>query len=222
MTVETRYLFAMTCILPAMVGFFLFRKMQLRYHLLVYMWLLDTITETIVFIGIKNTTFEPIANCWTNAYMIITLSLFLTFVKFNGYIKKQLYWIFIAAAVILAVYEFYKAGLSFQAFYSLLIFYVYGVTLFISINILSKQVTVVNTRISRNFWFWAGCLFVVQNAYGFFVFGIYHFGLFESKTIDNKLIGILTTCVNAFCYCLFAIVMFLVPKRNNHFIHKIS
>jgi hypothetical protein len=220
MTDETRYLFAMTCVLPALVGFYLYRKMQPRYHLLIYMMLLDAVTETIVFIGIKNTSFTPIADCWTNAYMIITLSFFLTFVKRNGYIKKQLLWVFVAVAVILAVYEFYKEGSPFQTFYSLLLFYMYGVTLFIAINILSKQVTVVNTRLSRNFWFWAGCLFIVQNAYGVFVFGIYHFALLEP--IDNKMIGMLTTSVNAVCYCLFAVVMFLVPKRNNHFIHKIS
>jgi hypothetical protein len=220
MTDETRYLFAMSCVLPALVGFYLYRKMQPRYHLLVYMWLLDAITETIVFIGKNNITFTPIADFWTNAYMIITLSFFLNFVKRNGYIKKQLYWILIAAAVILAVYEFYKEGSPFQTFYSLLLFYVYGVTLFISINILSKQVTVVNTRLSHNFWFWAGCLFVVQNAYGVFVIGIYHFALFE--TIDGEMIGILTTCVNVVCYCLFAIVMFLVPKRKNPIIHQIS
>jgi hypothetical protein len=220
MTDETRYLFAMTCVLPALVGLCLYRKMQPQYHLLVFMMLLDAVTETIVFTGIKKPLFETIANFWTNAYMIITLSFFLTFVKRNGYIKKQLLGIFIAAAVILALYEFYKEGSPFKAFYSLLLFYVYGVTLFVSINILSKQVTVVNTGLSRNFWFWASCLFVVQNAYGCFVFGIYHFEL--PPDADGKLIGILTTCVNAFCYCLFAIVMLLVPKRNNHFIHQIS
>jgi hypothetical protein len=218
MTAETRYILAMSCVLPALVGGCLYRKMQPQYHLLIYMMLMDAVTETIDFIGIKIPLFAQAANLWINAYMMISLALFLRFTQRNEYITKKLSGILLMVAVALFIYNFYKEGSPLQHFYSLSLFYMFGVKLFIATNILSKQATVVNIKLTRNFWFWAGCLFIVQNAYGFFVFGIYYFGL--SKMPGNEMIGLLTTAVNVFYYCLFAIVLLLVPKKNPHFIHQ--
>lgn len=213
MSQELRYLLAMSCILPGIVGLFLYRKMKPQYHLLVYMMLMDAFTETIVFIGIKKTAFTAIADCWCNVYMLLSLGLFLSFVKRSGYIKKQLLQVLIAVAVIIAVATFYKMGSSIKNFYYPLLCFVFAVQLFIATDILSKQVTVVNLKLTQNFWFWASCLFILQNAYGLLVFTIYFIGL--SETPGGEVIGKLTLFVNIIYYCLFAIVLMLVPKRNH-------
>ncbi len=219
MTDEIRYLFAMACVLPALVGFCLYKKMQPQYHLLIYMMLMDAVTETIVFIGKKSTSFEPVATIWSNGYVIINLGLFLAFVKRNGYIKKQLQQILIAVAVIVAIFTYYKIGSFLKDLYFLICF-MYAAKLFIVIDILSKQVTVVNTKLMHNFWFWASALFVVQSAYGLLTFGIYLFSLEGTSYGEN--IATLHRSVNVIYYCLFSVVLLLVPKRNRGFLHQIS
>jgi hypothetical protein len=220
MSPETRYLLAMTCVLPALVGFYQYRKMQPQYHLIIYMLLMDAATETIDFIGKKNDSFKPISDCWANVYMLLSLGLFLSFVKNNGYIKKRLLQVLIAVAVMVAAFTFYKMGSPLKNFYFPLLCFVYAVQLFVATDILSKQVTVVNMKLTRNFWFWASCLFILQNAYGLLVFSIYYFNLAE--TPSGKIIGMLTLYVNIFYYCAMALVLLLVPQKKTIFINQIS
>jgi hypothetical protein len=217
MTDETRYLFAMSCILPTLVGSCLYRKMKHQYQWLVYIVLMDAITETVVFVGKKNITFEPIANFWSNAYAIVSLTLFLCFIWHSGYIKKRVLLTLVATSVIVAVCTFFQIGSVFKDAYFLICF-VYAVQLYFSIDMLSKQVTVVDTKLMYNFLFWLSCLFVVQNAYGLLTFGVYLFGL--SGTEYGKNIGILQLSVNVIYYCLLAIALLIVPKRNNRFIQQ--
>jgi hypothetical protein len=213
MNTETRYLLAMTCIIPAIVGGYLYQKMKPSYHWLIYIMVLDAIMETIDFIGIKYPAFSPIANCCSNLYMFAQLALFLMFIQRNGYLQQRLRQILLAVAVVVAGYNFYGEGPPHKAFYYSLLCFGYAVQLFVATDILSKQVTVVNTKLRHNFWFWASCLFVLQNAYGLLVFTIYYFGLL--KTPGGKVIGELNLFINVMYYCLFAIALVLVPKRNN-------
>lgn len=214
MTTETRYLLAMACVLPAIVGCLLYRKMQPSYRWLIYMMTLAAAMETIDFIGIKNPAFRPVANGCGNVYMIVHLAVFLTLVHRNGYIQQRLRQVLLAVAVLIAAYNFCFEGPPHTTFYYSLLCFGYAVQLIVATDILSKQVTVVNTTIKYNFWFWASCLFVLQNAFGLLVFNIYYFGLL--KTPGGEVIGKLTLFVNLIYYCLFAIVLVLVPKRNHH------
>lgn len=217
MSQELRYILAMSCIIPGIVGLCLYRRMQVQYHLLVYMMLGDALTETIVFIGEKYTPFGQFSDLWSNAYIIISLMLFLGFVNSNGYIKKQLLRLLLAVAVLLAICIFFKVAPFFKNYYLLLCF-MYATMLFISIDILSKQVMVINTRLIHNFWFWVSCLFIMQTAYGLLTFGIYLFSLAE--TPYGKNIGFLHLYVNVTYYCLFSIVLLYVPKRKSSWVNK--
>jgi hypothetical protein len=219
MTAEVRYLLSMVCILPTLVGLWRYKKIDPPCRLLVYMLLLDAINETIVFIGVKYAAFESIATLCSNIYMLVTLVLFLSFVTINGYINKKLQQYLMAIALMVAAYNWYHVGTPYKDFYFLLCF-LSSVMLFISINILSKQVMAVNTSLNRNFWFWVSSLFVVQSAYALLIFGLYVFSMFE--TANGKAIGVIFSYVNAGCYLLFIIAILRMPKRKTSYTYQTS
>jgi hypothetical protein len=217
MSTDLRYLLSMSCVIPGLAGLYLYRKMQPRYHLLVYMMLADAAIETIVFTGKKNAWFKDIATVCSNAYMLIGFCLFLSFIKKNNYIKKKLWLCFLTAACLVAACNWYMAGSVYKDFFLTLCFAT-CISLFVSIEILSKQMTVINTRLKDNFWFWASCLFVVQKAYGLLTFGIFQFSL--SDTPYGEKIGFFHTFVNVMYYCAFSIIMFIIPKRKSAIVNQ--
>lgn len=216
MSQELRYILAMSCIIPGIVGLCLYRKMQPQYHLLVYMMFSDATIETIVFIGKKFKSFEFFATLCSNAYILISFALYLSFVKNNGYIKNKLRRYFIVVACLFIAYNWYQIGVVNDFLLSLC--FISAVCFFIAIHILSLQITAIHTRIKRNFWFWASCLFTIQYAYSFLTFGFYILNL--SELLGGSNIGLFQLVVNVIYYCAFAVIMFLIPLKKLTVVHQ--
>ncbi|MFN8244327.1 MAG: hypothetical protein U0X40_09780 [Ferruginibacter sp.] len=211
MNAGINFILAMSCAIPAFVGLYRYNRIDRKYHLFIYMMLLDWVTELIIYLAGKSSTAKVMAQVTVNIYTLLYFILFIRFVYQNQYLSKRTVYLLLGAAGIAAMANFiYLRGFSSHSFYLLL----FGslVMLFISINILSKQILELKVSIARNFWFWVSCCWVLYNAFNLLIFGLYFLALFN--TANGKAIGIIQHFVNAACYLVYAVIIFRIPERG--------
>jgi hypothetical protein len=211
---EMKYIMGMTCALPALICLWRHKKTDSRYRAFMYMMLLVIPVETIRFMAIKNfLSFDTDTLC-SNLYILINFGLFLYFTYINDYISKRLLQYFIAAALLLGIANCLKEGSVFAFFYYLLCF-VSIIMLFISIDILSRQIMETGTKLLQRFWFWFAGISVLYNAYTLLIFGLYAFSLFD--TPNGKTIGTIQTYIVAACYILYIFAALKIPAKKIYY-----
>jgi hypothetical protein len=212
MSDEMKYIMGMTCALPALVCLWRHKKTDSRYHAFMYMMLLIMPVETIRFMAIKKFLSDDIDTLCTNLYMLINFGLFLYLTYINNYISKRLLQYFIAAALVMGLANCLKEGSAFVFFYYLLCF-VSIVMLFISIDILSRQIMETGTKLLQLFWFWFAGISVIYHAYTLLTFGLYVFSL--ADTPNGKAIGVIQTYIVAACYILYIFAALKIPAKKS-------
>ena len=209
------YILAMICLLPATVGAIRYKRIDVRHVPLVFMMLLDVAMETIYRMKIH-------AGLAFNVYLTVNFALYLYLASGSKYVSNIFMWALVWVSIMIGSlnYVFFdvlcKPFLNEQSNLTLLhsiylLCYVSVVALFISIKILSKQIIEINSKLTKNFWFWAGISFILYNAYTLLIFGENIFAL--SNTSYGKTIGVIHHFVNV-AYYLFLTVAILKASNN--------
>ena len=211
MNEDIRYVMAMSCVLPAVTGIMKYNRIDRRFHPFIMMMLLDVIIETIYYMGIKFPAFGRIHHFTVNIYMFLNFWLFLYFAFINGYLSKTARQVLLGAALFICIINSVYNGSVFQFFYYLVCF-VSTVMLVISIDILSRQVMVLNQKLVNNPWFWISSFSIIYNAFTLLVFALYFFAL--ANTPDGKAVAIIQHFVNLACYVFFAVGIARIPVKS--------
>jgi hypothetical protein len=212
MDADVTYGLAMSCALPALVGFWRYNKIPRAFHLFIYMMVLTMLIETIVYVNNKfpqHGSYWPLA---VNIYTLLNFWVFLYFIRMSGYLaKKTMQWLFVAAIAV-AVFNFiYEQNSVFKIFFYLLC-YVSAIMLIICIDILSRQTTAIKYKLINNFWFWFSSFSIVYNSFTLLIFGLYFFAMFN--TPKGKAIGTIHHFANMICYVFFTVAILKIPKKK--------
>lgn len=220
MNIDAAYILAMSALLPAVVGAVRYKKIDARYHPFIYMLLLVPLVETIVYISLKTGVYNGFSKLCLNLYLLASFGFFLSLVHRNGYLNRKMGFCFAGALLVTTLVNLIIVGSPFVILYYMLCL-ADCLILFISIDILSKQMMAVKTSLVKNCWFWISSLYVVQHAYGLLLFGIFIFGL---STISPNIQAIFTIykVVNAACYLLFIIAVLRIPNKKGADIYQMS
>lgn len=154
-----------------------------------------------------------------NIYMLSHFFLFLFFVFRNGYIGSKTRYVFVVAALVVASINAFYSGTLFNPFYYLLC-YVSLVMLIVSIDILSKQIFELKTRLVNNFWFWFGSASILYNAFTLMIFALYFFTMRD--TPNGKAIGDIQHFANAVYYLLIAFALLKIPVKQLQYPGKLT
>ncbi len=220
MNSDAAYILAMSAVLPAIVGAVRYKKIDPRYHPFIYMLVLVPLVETIVYISLKTAIYNGFSKLCINLYLLASFGVFLSLVYKNGYLSRKMGLYFAGALLLTTLVNLVIVGTPFVILYYMLCL-ADCLILFISIDILSKQMMAVKTSLVKNCWFWISSLYVVQHAYSLLLFGIFIFGL--STSIPNiKAIFTIYKVVNAACYLLFIIAVLRIPNRKDAPVYQIS
>jgi hypothetical protein len=210
MNADIKYMLAMCCVLPAIVGVFRYNKIDSRYYPFIYMMIITAVLETIIFLSIKFPKSGYSPSVAINIYMLVNFALFLNFANINTYLrKKSMHWL-LAAAVPVCIFNFIYLQTFLQPFYYLLC-YVSAVMLIISIDILSRQTMVIKYKLVNNCWFWISSFSIIYNAFTLLIFGLYFFAISDAR---GKAIGDIQHFANAFCYIFFAVAILKIPEKK--------
>ncbi len=201
---------SLMCFLPACLGIFKYKRIEKKLHPFIFMMILDFLIEFTFNSVLKFSVTRYFNQLIVNLYMLLNFSIFLYLVFINGFISKKLMLIFISISVPIAVFNAIYNGTILTTFFYLLSF-VSTVMLFISIDILSKQILVINKRMTDNCWFWISSFSILYNGFTLLIFGLYFFSLFN--TPDGRTTFIIHHFVNATCYVFFAIGIFKIPEK---------
>lgn len=212
MNKDVTYLMAMTCVLPAAIGIYMYKRIDKKYHPFIYMMLLDVIIETIVYLPLKFSGLAGVSRLAVNLYTYLNFGLFIYFVYINKYLTKKAMQLLITIAAIIGIFNFIYAGTLSTPFFYYLLCFVSAVMLIISIDILSRQIMEIKDKLANNFWFWASSFSILYNSFTLLIFGLYVFAMFE--TPNGKAIGSIQHFVNATCYVFFGVAIFRIPQKK--------
>jgi hypothetical protein len=212
MNAELTYLMAMSCSLPAGTGIARIKKIEKKYHPFIYMMALDTIIETIFYLAFKFPALGSFPKLAVNLYLLLNLGLFLYFVYLNNYLtKKWMQWLF-ASALLVGTANYFYTGTLFQTL-TVLFCYACLVNLIVSIDILCRQIMVLNEKLLNNFWFWFSSVYILYNAFNLLIFGQYFYAL--AYTENGKAIGNIQHFINVACYLFFTVMIIRIPPKND-------
>ena len=211
MNADITYILAMSCVVPTLAGIYRFKKIDKKFHAFIYMMILVALLETWIYLGIKFPALSSLSRLPINVYMLLNLGLFLFFVYSNGWLSKIKMQLLLAAALAVAVFDCIYYNGIFKLFLYLLCF-VSVVMLIISIDILTKQIMEIKSKLANNFWFWFSSASVLYNAFNFLIFGVLVFSLYETK--NGKSIADIQHFTNALSYLLFTIAIFKIPTKE--------
>jgi hypothetical protein len=205
------YIMAMSCTIPAAAGIYRYKRIGKKFHPFIFMMLFDMLIETIFYLSIKNPALGKFPQLAVNLYILINFALFLYLVHINNYLSKKLMQLLFAAAMVVAIINYFYSGTLFRTF-SFLFCFIWLVNLVISIDILSRQIMALNEKLFNNFWFWVSSAFILYNAFNLLIFGQVFFA--TTGTSNEKAIGNIQHFVNVACYLFFAIAIFRIPEKK--------
>jgi hypothetical protein len=212
MNAELTYLMAMSCSLPAGTGIARIKKIEKKYHPFIYMMVLDTILETFYYLAFKFPSMGSFPKLAVNLYLLLNLVLFLYFIYLNNYLpKKWALWLF-TSAMLVGMANYFYTGTLFQTL-TFLFIHACLINLFVSIDILCRQIMALNEKLFNNFWFWFSSVYILYNALNLIVFGPLFFA--PTNTGNGKAIGDIQHFVNVACYLFFAVMIMRIPAKND-------
>lgn len=212
---QTLYsIIGLSCIIPAIIGIYLYRRMDKSFHPFVWMALLTLIPELLHRGALNNAGFVKPWLVSINLYMLLNFTCYLLLVYKGGYLKRKAVYIFFGGAIAVGVVNFLYNASNQSAFSPLLylLCYVSTIMLFTAIDILSGQVLAVRVKLINNFWFWFSSTVIIYNAFNLLIFGSYVFAM--SATPTGKAIGNIQHFANLACQLLFAVAMINTVNRH--------
>lgn len=202
----------MTCTIPAAAGIYRYKTIGSKFLPFVFMMLCDMVVETIFYVSIKSAALGSFPMLAVNIYILVNFGLFLYLVHINNYLGKSMMQLLLCAAFVIAVINYFYAGTVFKTF-TVLFCFIWSVNLIISIDILSRQIMVLNEKLLNNFWFWVSSAYILYNAFNLLVFMPVFFTSIDAP--NGKAIGNIQHFVNAACYLFYAIAIFRLPGKRS-------
>jgi hypothetical protein len=210
MSKELEFTLAMACVIPAIVGLLKWKQIHSSFHPFIYMMWLVVLNELIVRLLGSLPNYTNFRFLVINIYMLFNFGMFLWLIVNHQFMRRKSSLWFFGMAICVGLANYFYTHLILQTFYYLLCF-VSVVMLFFSIDILSKQVTSVKTKLNDNFWFWFSSISIVYNAFTLLIFASIIFAL--SKPLAEG-IGAIEHFINPVCYILFAIALFRLANKE--------
>lgn len=202
----------MSCTIPAAAGIYRYKRIGKKFHPFIFMMLLDMVIETIYYLAYRFPAMSGFTTLAVNIYVLITFALFLYLVHINGYLTKTLLQLLLSVVLIVTAAEYFYYGTMFKHF-TVLICFIWSVSLVVSINVLSGQIMALNEKLFNNFWFWVSSAYILYNAFNLLVFIPVFFTTMDAP--NGKAIGNIQHFVNVACYLFYAIAIFrIAPKRS--------
>lgn len=213
MNENLRFLLAITCGIPAVAGVIMFKKIDRRFHALVYLLVLALATELIQEWCVVSKEPQGINNVITNIYTLINPPVTIWFFYRVGVIKTK-QGAFIYGLIFLFIYVA-------NAFYVRSIFIVYLVAIMASFIIIVKLCIdgIGMQTFNSDFPWFADGLFlycainVLYSAYLIFLFSLRFFGVPADNEI-NVAIASMYYYINAGCNLLTLWAILCIPKKN--------
>jgi hypothetical protein len=216
MSGEITYLLAMSCAIPLIAGIFRFKEIDSRFHLFVYMKLLDVLIETFVYTSSKMPAFVGYTLAGVNVYMVLNFVLFLLLVNANQYISRKMVKLLIALALLAGFFNLlYNKSITALPFYYLLCL-VSVVMLLICIDILSRQILAFNQKLINNFWFLFSSISIPYNTINLLIFGSYFFSLYH--TPGGAAIFTIQRYANVASNIFFTLAVLKIPVKRKVFL----
>lgn len=211
MNADIKYMLAMSCALPALIGIFKYNRIHSKYHPFIFMMILTALVETIFYLAGKFSALNMFPRFVVNIYMLVNFVLFLYFVYINRYISKPvLQWLLIIAGVV-CLFNFIYLRTFLKAFYYLL-YYVSAVMLIISIDILSRQIMVTKEKLVNNFWAWVSSFSIIYNAFTLLIYSQLFFAVTNEQNVNP--IANIHHFANLICYVFFAVAILKIPENK--------
>lgn len=202
----------MSCTIPAAAGIYRYKKIGNKFHPFILMMLIDMLIETIYYLAYRFTAMSSFIPLAVNIYVLITFALFLYLAHINGYLTRMMMQLLMAAALVVTAAEYFYSGTMFEHF-TVLICFIWSVSLVVSIDILSRQIMALNEKLFNNFWFWVSSAYILYNAFNLLVFIPVFFTTMD--TPNGKAIGNIQHFVNVACYLFYAIAIFRIPAKRS-------
>jgi hypothetical protein len=192
----------MVCIIPAMVGLVYYKRMDKKFHPFVWMTCLTLLPEIATFPArmgsqIAKLTLMPIMHI----YMLGNFYCFLLLMKRNQYVSPKKTNILLLSALAFCAFNIIAYGVTDKSLFQTLSI-VTIIMLFLSIDILSKQIFETKGSLFQSFWFWFSSASILYNAITLLIFANYIFAM--RGTPEGKTIGVIQALGNAFCQLLYA------------------
>lgn len=202
----------LSCVIPAAIGLYLYKRMDKQFHPFIGMAVLTVIAEIINYLDLRFPTFGKIQPIAINLYMLLNFFLFLLLLYKGGQIGKKKGLLFFLIALLVTISNLAYNKTVFSPFFYLLCF-VSSIMLFASIDILSRQILTTKGKLFDSFWFWFSSTAILYNAFNLLIFGIYVFAMFETPA--GKALGSIQHFGNLACQLLFAVTMIKTIHPSN-------
>lgn len=213
MTKILQQILGFTCLIPCIVGLYKHNKIEKKYHPFIYMVMLDFAVEAINFLIKYIFEFHQVSKLHMNIYLLIYFYLFMSLTHLNNFITKKTRNVLLVFFLLIVIFNIFING-SFIDFYRVAFGVSATVVLCIYANILSVQVLEVNTKITKNFWFWASSFSILYNAFLILLFSIVFFSF--ANTPEGRTILKIHYFVNAITYLFFAYAIYIIPEKINY------
>lgn len=202
----------LSCIIPAAIGLYFYKKMDTTFHPFVGMAVLTIVVEMINYLALRFPLIGKIQPIAINLYMLVNFSLYLLLLCRGGYIRRKGRVLLLIIAMMVAIFNLlYNKTVLLPLFY--LLCFVSSIMLFASIDILSKQIFTMKRKLADSFWFWFSSTAILYNAFNLLIFGIYIFAMFNTPA--GKAIGNIQHFGNLACQLLFAFAMTKTIDKSN-------
>ncbi len=210
MTKILQQILGFTCLIPCIIGLYKHKKIEQKYHPFIYMVIADFLIE-VINIFIKY-TFKVVflSDLHFNLYMFISFYFFMKLAYLNNFITKKIRNILFICWGFFAICNTILNE-SFIELYRLVFVFSAIVSLYIYTNILSVQILEVNTKITKNFWFWASSFSILYNAFLILLFNLVFFSF--AKTPNGRAILNIHYYINAITYLVFAYAIYIIPEK---------
>ena len=206
------YIMAMSCTIPAAAGIYRYIRIGKKFHPFIFLMIADMVIETILYMPHWFPAMRGFTSLAVNIYILIAFALFLYLVYINDYLTKMVMQLLLGAALIVTAAQCFYYGTMFRSF-TVLFCFLWSASLVISIDILSRQIMVLNEKLFNNFWFWVSSAYILYNAFNLLVFMPVFFTTMD--TPNGKAIGNIQHFVNVACYLFYAIAIFRIPAKKS-------
>ncbi len=210
MTKTLQFLLGFTCFIPSIMGLYKHKKINPKYRPFIYMIVADFIIEAINFLIKYVFLITRPSQFYFNIYLFIYFYLFMKLVYLNNFITKKTRSILFILWTIVAIGNTIFNE-SFNELYRFVFVFSAIVALYIYTNILSVQILEVNTKITKNFWFWASSFSILYNAFLILLFNLVFFSF--AKTPNGRAILNIHYYINAITYLFFAYAIYIIPEK---------
>ena len=210
MTKALQQILGFTCLIPCIVGMYKYKKIEHKYLPFIYMVIADFIVELYNFLLKYIFKIKYFTEIHYNLYLLIYFYLLMKLVYLNNFITKKtrnilfIFWTIVAICNIIL-------NESFVELYRLVFVFSAIIALYIYTNILSVQILEVNTKITKNFWFWASSFSILYNAFLILLFNLVFFSF--AKTPNGRAILNIHYYINAITYIVFTYAICIIPQK---------